>query len=132
MAILELDREALERQVLGSELWVVVDFYANWRAVPAGGARPGAAGGQVGRPGCGSSTSTSTSTPTWSSAPDFLDRKHLVARVTRAGSSLGAKPATALERDLGLTDQGEQAEPSGGRTGRSRLRRSIQAGWNSS
>jgi thioredoxin-like negative regulator of GroEL len=49
-----------------------------------------------------------------------------------AGSSLGAKPATALERDLGLTTQGEQAEPADGRTGRPRLRRSIQARWNGS
>lgn len=49
-----------------------------------------------------------------------------------AGSSLGVKPATALERDLGLTGQGEQAEPAGGRTGRPRLRRSIQVGWNGS
>jgi hypothetical protein len=31
-----------------------------------------------------------------------------------AGFSLGAKPATALQRDLGLTGQGEQAEPAGG------------------
>jgi thioredoxin-like negative regulator of GroEL len=30
MAILELDRKAFERQVLASELPVVVDFYADW------------------------------------------------------------------------------------------------------
>ena len=47
-----------------------------------------------------------------------------------AGSSLGAKPATELERDLGLAGLGDQGEPAGTGTGQPTLPGSVRSRWN--
>jgi thioredoxin-like negative regulator of GroEL len=47
-----------------------------------------------------------------------------------AGSSLGAKPAAALESDLGLAGLGDQGEPAGTGTGHPSLPGSVRPWWN--
>lgn len=132
MAMAELDSEGFERQVLGSELPVVVDFYADW-CVPCRQVAP----------------VLERLAAKWDGRVRFVkvnvDHHPDLAEAYRvssiptvllfvsghvAGSSLGAKPATGLEHDLGLASLGDQGEPAGTGTGQPTRPGSVRPRWN--
>jgi thioredoxin 1 len=112
MAIAELDSAAFERQVLGGELPVVVNFYADWcgpcrRLAPVLEQLAARWNGLVRFAKVNVDHHAElAATYRVSTIPSVL----LFESGRVAGSSIGVKSASRLERDLGLTSRGAQPE----------------------